>query len=432
MRVPLNAIDEAFVNAVDPAAPFSNEVEVRLKGRLDISKLRAGIDRMLDSHPMTGARLVKAGAIDWTHSWDLTGKLDEDPLQIIETEDDELDGLRERLQSVDVSVQRAPPFRLWLIRLASADVLLLNVAHAALDGISCLRMLCSLDRFTSDRDDPAPCVDPIRARMLEPLFANWWTTGAMRRLAAPFGQHLQAWLEPAARVARVGGVEKAGYGIHHVTVPAASLARVARRHALSATTNDLALGMLSRTIERWNTDHGEAAGRISVLVPVNLRPREWARDVMGNLSLAAYVSTDARDRVDGRRLLACIVEQTAQIKRDPSAATLVDLCALSALTPAAWKSVPGWLTPMALRRTAPTTALTNLGRWSEPFSFGSDAPAECIWASPPCRMPMGLVLGAIEHRGTVHFSFRFRHAQMSSRAARAFADAFIASVAYFS
>ena len=37
----------------------------------------------------------------------------------------------------------------------------------------------------------------------------------------------------------------------------------------------------------WNAEHGRSADRVGVLVPVNLRPKEWREDVVTNVVLDA-------------------------------------------------------------------------------------------------------------------------------------------------
>ncbi|HEX8823940.1 MAG TPA: hypothetical protein VF794_28735, partial [Archangium sp.] len=69
-----------------------------------------------------------------------------------------------------------------------------------------------------------------------------------------------------------------------------------------------------------------------------------------------------------------------------------------------------------------TAVLSNLGELREPFSFGAGAEATELWWSPPGRMPMGLAVGVVSHRGTLHLVVRHRHTLMDVRAAHSFSQ----------
>src|SRR5205085_2098949 len=127
-------------------------------------------------------------------------------------------------------------------------------------------------------------------------------------------------VQPPARLAVDGGSDKPGYGFHHATLSAE------KTTALSAvkegTVNDVLLAALHLAIEGWNDDHARRTRRIGVLVPVNLRPKEWWEEMAGNFSLNVRVTTSPGDRQNAQRVLEVIAEQSNRIKKGGTGAAL--------------------------------------------------------------------------------------------------------------
>jgi hypothetical protein len=143
-------------------------------------------------------------------------------------------------------------------------------------------------------------------------------------------------------------------------------------------------------------------------MPVNLRPREWRDDVVGNF--ASYVS------VAGGSLTA-IARQTAAVKRDNLAGAVVDLVSAAPLTLGAKRRLPD-LIALTGNTAVDTATLSNLGVLE---SLGDDV--EAVAFSPPGRMPLGTAIGVVTHRGRLYATLRYRRAQFGPDAAKAFARA---------
>jgi hypothetical protein len=148
-------------------------------------------------------------------------------------------------------------------------------------------------------------------------------------------------------------------------------------------------------------------------MPVNLRPREWRTEVVGNF--ASYVTLSGGIADDVPCALEAIGRQTRAIKRDGLAGLVVDLLAgPSLLRIAAKRQLPG-LIALTGNVVVDTVTLSNLGTLAP---MGDDV--EAVWFSPPGRMPLGAALGAATHDDRLHLALRYRHAQFDSQAARAF------------
>jgi NRPS condensation-like uncharacterized protein len=177
------------------------------------------------------------------------------------------------------------------------------------------------------------------------------------------------------------------------------------------------LAALTVAVRRWNEEHGRAALRITVSMPVNLRPPEWRTEVVGNF--ASYVTVSGGTQDDFPGALEEIGQQTRAIKRDGLAGLVVDLLAsYSMLTIAAKRRLPDMLV-LSGNVAVDTVSLSNLG---ELAPLGDEV--EAVSFSPPGRMPLGAALGVVTHDSRLHFALRYRLAQFDAPAARAFAELF--------
>jgi NRPS condensation-like uncharacterized protein len=306
---------------------------------------------------------------------------------------------------------------------------MLNANHAAMDAFGALRLLRSVARAYADRGEPDAGAgpDPFEARSrLAELADVDGRTRARRRLA--LAEKLTDVVVPPARVAPDGGSGEAGYGFHHVALPAPVTRSVVElEHA--GTVNDLLLAALHLAIGRWNARHGERCGRIGVLVPANLRPAEWRHDVVGNFSLPARVSTSRRDRRYPESTLWALTAQTQRKKNVGFGTALLEVLRRSDRLPLWAKQAVVMTLPLGGNRLVDTAMLSNLGRLGDPPSFGPEAgPTVEAWFSPPARMPLGLAVGAVTVEERLHLVFRYRRRQFDAQAAAVFADTFVAQL----
>ena len=120
------------VELLDPhAATWSVQLEARVTGSLDEARLRAALG-------------VTLGDLASSH----------DPLEVVDcADDDALDAARQRLYGIAVPVTRRPPMHVYLARHPAGDFLMLNLNHAATDGVGALAVLRHVARaYAGDRD----------------------------------------------------------------------------------------------------------------------------------------------------------------------------------------------------------------------------------------------------------------------------------------
>lgn len=430
-QIPFGLVDEAVHLLDTEAAPWSIQLEVRVAGGLDESRLRAALAQALRSHPMARVRKMASRRSLRHDHWEISPGVDVDPLRVVDCSDDDgLAATRAEFQSRGVPLAESPPLRARLAHHPDGDVLMLNVNHAAMDGFGALRVLQSVARAYAGEPDPAPKVGFREARAFaERLTSADVPTRVRRQLA--LAEKLRDFLVPPARLAPDGDRNKAGYRFHHVSLSRAQTEALAGlEHA--GTVNDVLLAALHLAIGRWNGEHGRRCGRISVLVPANLRPSGWRDDVAGNFSLPARVSTSRRSRRSPHSALDVLSAQTRRKKGAGMGTALVEILGRSPLFPLWVKQATLMLLPLTGNRLVDTSMLSNLGKLDEPPSFGPDAGSTVeVWFSPPARMPLGLAIGAVTAAGRLHLAFRYRHRQFDADAARRFADGYLAELDFF-
>jgi NRPS condensation-like uncharacterized protein len=424
-RLPFTVIDQAIHVLDTPAEPWGIQLELAVPGHLDEDRLRAAVRSAAGAHPMARARLLPARRSDRTWWWEIADDLDLDPVRVVTCLDEPaLEAVRSELYSRQIPLVEAPPFRLVLARREAGDVLLLNASHTAFDGFGCLRLLQSVARRYGHRTDPETTVGLDEARDVERHLAAPGSTARARRfrlLASKVGDLVRG----PSRLARDGGRDAPGYGLHVLALGEEQSSRLKRS---DATVNDLLVAALTTAIAGWNEEHGRPAGRISLLVPVNLRPRDWRQDVVTNMVLETRILTTPAERQDGPRLLAAVAAQGERIKQGAGAA-LVEVLG-------GWTSMPLWskqpltaLLQLTGNRLVDTALITNLGSISDPPDFGpGPGRAEAAWFSAPARMPCGLSVGAVTVDGRLHLSFRYRRPLLGADAVRRLADRFVADL----
>jgi len=428
-RVPFNVVDEVVHLLDSDTEPWSIQLEVRVGGTLHEDRLRAAVTEAALRHPMARARRAPAGRRGGhRYEWDIGPGPELDPLRVVDCPDDaSLDAARAGLQSRAVPLTESPPLRLLLARNPGGDVLMVNANHAAMDGVGTLRLVRSVARAYAGEPDPAPDLDPIEARDVSMLVDLDNRRVRRRRWAMLAGKGRDV-VVPPARLAPDGGRDAPGYGLHHVRLPA-DLTRRLVESDLPGTVNDVLLATLLLTVETWNDEHGAPAGRISVMVPVSMRPGEWRHEVVGNLILPVRVSTTKRHRSTPLAAVEEVAEQSRGIKEGGGAGALVEVLGRSPSFPLRVKEATSPALRALTRRLADTAMLSNLGRLDEPPSFGTDAGETTeVWFSGPARMPLGLSVGVVTAAGRLHAVFRYRHPQFGHDAARRFAERTVATL----
>jgi NRPS condensation-like uncharacterized protein len=237
-------------------------------------------------------------------------------------------------------------------------------------------------------------------------------------------------VQPPARLAVDGGTEKPGYGFHHVSLSPE------RTKALSGveggTVNDVLVSALHLAIAGWNDDHAVPSNRIGVLLPVNLRPKEWWEEMAGNFSLNVRVATKPAERESPDAVLKAVSDQSNRIKKGGTGAALIEVLGGLPSLPLWAKQSVAPLLSFSGGRLVDTALLSNIGELDDPPSFGPDAGDTTeLWFSAPAHMPLGLSMGTATVGGRLHIAYRYRYPQFDQEAARRFAERYEAALGLF-
>jgi len=424
VQVPFSLVDEAVHLLDTEAAPWSVQLEARVSGRLDESRLRAALATAMATHPMARARKLPSRPSMHQDRWEIRPDVDLDPLRVVDCPDDAaLAAARADLQSTAVPLAESPPLRARLARSPGGDLVMLNVNHAAMDGYGARRVLLSVARAYAGEPDPAPEVDFLESRDLPVRLADAAVATRVRRWLA-LAERLRGLVVPPARMAADGGADEEGYGFHHLSLTPDRTSALGRFGDAGRVADVLATA-LNLAIAGWNLDHGRRCGRIGILLPNNLRPPSWGDDMVGNFSLPARVSTTAHDRRTPQAALDALTAQTRRKRRTGMGTAVIEVLGRSSLFPLWAKQTLVTLLPLTGNRLVDTAMLCDLGPLAQPLSFGPDAGDTVeVWFSPPARRPLGMAVGAVTSGNRLHLSFRYRRRLLGAGAAHDFVDRF--------
>jgi NRPS condensation-like uncharacterized protein len=402
-RVVFSEIDQACAASEDAFGPFNGETAVATGRRLELDRLHGAVVRASRRHFLCGMRRARGSVLGPRDFW-VPAELGHPRIAVCEGAGDDT---RDEFLGEFIATDREPGFRLLLSRRADGDLLTLSTSHIASDGLGALLLLRTIADEYAGRPHDGIAVDYATARrVLASLSAaspelrrrRWRAMGALSR---------EVWPGATTHVAPSAGARGSGSGVVHHRFPWA----VERRDPHGPTVNDVLLVALLRAIEEHNVARGVPCGRMSILVPLNLRPAHWDGP-MGNFSVVSLVVSHPRDRLEPRSFLAAITAQSRRLRADRATAGMLGLMRASAslplfaqdtLTRAAYAWEP--LTPTAI--------LSNLGRIGNVPSFGDEANA--LWVSPPCRAPCALGVGVAFHAGHIHLGLRYRREVLEAR-----------------
>lgn len=425
-RLPFTLVDELFLYLERADAPLTVQLEAEIPIRLDEGRLSAALTSALEHHPLARASQSPVSGLEQGFEWRVNAAAGIDALTIVECSSEaELSAARRDLYSTPIPLDTAPPLRVWLVHAPGRDVVMLSIHHAAADGIAAMRLLRSVTAAYGGLPEPAPSVDLLHARSLTDRLQPKGISDNVRQLGHQASAALQS-LDAPARIAGAGGHGAGGgYRFEQRELDARLLTQMARD--VEPTVNDVLLAALHLTIDRWNRAQGADAGRIAVLMPVNLRPAQWRDEVVSNFALFVTVSTRFRDRRHPTACVEAIHRQTRAFKEQQAATWLLPLLRRG-------RPFPLWLRQLAApallgaeERFADTAVLSNLGRVA-PLAGLADDIAPQLWFSPPARMPVGVAVGVLTIEASLHLVFRYSTTLLSEEAGSRFADHFKSSL----
>jgi len=420
----LNTLDELYLHLDRREEPWSVHVEIRVDGRIELQRLEVAVREAAERHPIARAALARSRATDVRYHWAIADELGDIDLHEIECEGaKDLERAREHLLSRTPSLDRPGPFSVLLAHSSTGDVIVLNLHHAAGDGLSALRLLGSIARAYAGEPDPLPAVDPLEVRDVAAMAAPGSAKERLSRGAAALG-YLSRGVSTPTRIAPDGGEDRPGYGFELVSFEPDELKALRTLRSEGATVNDVLLAGLAVAIGRWNEQHGRRSGAIYLMMPINLRPAEWRLDIVGNFASYVSVTFAPGDDATLETAIRAAAASTRRIKDGGIAGLIVDLFDFPTLLPTAIKRRMQDLIPLTGSLVVDTAVLSNLGRIEEVPHLGDAGAVREIWFSPPGRMPLGASLGAATLGERLFVTLRYRHALFDADAAARFLAGF--------
>jgi NRPS condensation-like uncharacterized protein len=417
---PLNVLDELYLHLDREDEPWSVHVEIRVTGRIESSRLEAAVREAAGRHPIARARLAKSRATDVHYRWVIADELGHINLQEIDcAKSVELARAREELLNRTPSLDQPGPFSMLLAHSPDGDVIVLNLHHAAGDGLSALRLLGSIARAYAGEEDPAAAVDPLEVRDIARLTAPGSISQRLARGTAAL-DYLARGVGTPTRIAADGDTDRPGYGFELLTFEPEELQALVELRDGGATLNDVLLGGLAVAIRRWNEDHGTPSGTTYLMMPINLRPPEWRLDIVGNFASYVSVRIGSADQVTLETAIQAASARTRRIKDGAIGGMITDLFGAPILLPIGLKRRMQDLIPLTGDVIVDTAVLSNLGRVQRVPHLGDAGAVRELWFSPPGRMPLGASLGAATLNERLLLTLRYRHAQFDARAAAQF------------
>src|SRR4051795_8733176 len=161
----LNLLDELYLHLNRPDEPWSVHLEIQVEGRLDDETVREAVAQAADRHPIARAQMRSSRGTDVKYWWEIQDTLDPVPVDVVDTTtEDEREAARREVLNQVPDLDTPGPFAVRLVHHPDGDSLILNVHHAAGDGLGALRLMGSIVRAYAGEDDPIPDVDPLAVR----------------------------------------------------------------------------------------------------------------------------------------------------------------------------------------------------------------------------------------------------------------------------
>src|SRR6476661_2697073 len=138
----LSVLDELYLHLDRADEPWSVHLEIQVEGAVDERRLSDAVREAATKHPLARARLGDSRGTDIRYDWEIAEELDEVPLEVVDGGD--LPAAREAFLGHTPPLDRPGPFELLLAHSPDGDTIVMNLHHAAGDGLSAVRLMASI------------------------------------------------------------------------------------------------------------------------------------------------------------------------------------------------------------------------------------------------------------------------------------------------
>ncbi len=321
--------------------PLDNHCIFDVKGKMEIERFKEAVLRTLDLYPIMRMK-PKMGFslkhLSWVSREPVSG-FESDVVGFLEQgEHKEILGFI----NAPIRVWEELPFRILLIRKGKEEyTILIKVHHYATDGIGAVCFVNTvLEQYngivSQQPGTSGHAADRVRRGMLSivPHAKLFREHLFLRNISDMTKRYTNAVFSPSVRIAGGQLCAQGAVNVLHRVFRPGDLAEL-RKKAKNAQVklNDLFITASIMAISRWNSRHGDESGRISIEIPVNLRPARYFYKWVGNWCSSVSISAHQRDRMDFSTLLEEVSSQTKHIFENGLAYTLVYMSAWTKYLP---------------------------------------------------------------------------------------------------
>lgn len=342
-----------------------------------------------------------------------------------------------------MNIRRGFPLRVLLLRRNEAESwLVFTFHHSAADGLRALlfirKVIESYDNEVSD-DSQAPKDIRISRRGDELLeFAHSQRSRVehyyMKMISSLFHRFLTAPLSPPTRIFHDNLGQWEGIHFCFETIGPPEFQQIeSKSKSVGVTLNDILLAACFKTIEKWNVLHGKVSKKISIMVPVNIRPKGFQPIVSNQVSFIS-LSTKPEDRADLAKLLRRVGTNTTYAVKNRIAFSIIYFFYFCSRFPLpVTKAIAKFF--MLTRVYLDTILLTNLGLiW--PKASGAEGGETKIGGAKiitvdcvvPVVTPMGMGIYVGTYNENLNVSLTYRTSFFSKEKAQMFLDLYVEEI----
>ena len=428
--IPFTPLEEMTHHLDRKFEAWNMQGEIESTGTVDVERLEEAMLTAIDYHPLAGARRRPSNLTDSRYEWVLPDEPEPPEVEVVDSGDIDLRAARNRVYGETFDLTEESPFRVLVYRgggIDGGDHVLQSTSHVAGDGIGTLRFANAVwtayNGHTPIRDAVSLQESRSFLRDIEPSRVAD-AVEAMDSLA----RRARGTIAGPTGIAPDGGSDRDGWGYARRYLDPGPTARLVSERPEGVSVNDVLMAALHLTIAEWNADHGEVEARQSVLMPVNLRPDDWFRQVMAMYSMFESIRTGRGDRRDPEATIRMVNRQTTKVKeRDRARALYKAVTLMPEEIPVGLREQLPEIFRGPGRRLADTAILTNLGNIPTYPSVGEDT-EEKPWFSPPAWRGTPVGIGVATLDGRVNLMARYLLSKFDADGADRFMDAYAATI----
>ncbi len=421
--VPFTALEEAVFHIERKYSPWNIQVEVTAD-EIDAERVHDAAVEASNAHPLTRARRKEHRGLDTDLIWEIPEEVETVPVEE-ETVGDgrELDETRTRFYGGRFDLTEGVQFRLLVVHGPEKDRLLVCMSHIPCDGVGTLRFVRSVSQaYGGEGIETAPVSFEESREVLEDARPSS-VTERLRKIGNA-ASHLGNTVDAADEVQKVGAKNRDGWGFVHRSLDDLTDSIVQNRPD-EISVNDVLMTAFHLAIDEWNRERGSAPEKISVMMPVNLRPQDWFYDVVGMYALFESVETRETDRRSVESSLHKVANQTRYIKeKDKAVSFLESLRLIPPETPVELRGQIAEFLRGPGGRLVDAAVLSNLGRVPEPAPSFGDGGGE-VYFSPPTLSMIPVGIGVATSGGTIRVVLRHKLSHLGREAGREFAELYV-------